>query len=90
MQSFVTSIEKLLKQKLNIYTNSLTPKTDLKNDLNLVDWELIYLLNAVEEKWHISIAQNDSENIDNIEQFFFGRVNVECERSFAFIHIGSI
>ena len=68
MQSFVTSIEKLLKQKLNIYANSLTPKTDLKKDLNLVDWELVYLLNAVEKKWQISIAQTDSENIDNIEQ----------------------
>ena len=68
MQSFVTSIEKLLKQKLNIYANSLTPKTDLKKDLNLADWELVYLLNAVEKKWQISIAQTDSENIDNIEQ----------------------
>lgn len=68
MQSFVTSIEKLLKQKLNIYANSLTPKTDLKKDLNLVDWEMVYLINAVEKKWHISISQNESENIGNIEQ----------------------
>ena len=56
MQTFVTGIQKLLKQKLNIYANSLTPKTDLKNDLNLVDWELVYLLNAVEKKWQISIT----------------------------------
>ena len=63
MQTFVTGIQKLLKQKLNIYANSLTPKTDLKNDLNLVDWELVYLLNAVEKKWQISITQIDSENI---------------------------
>ena len=68
MQTFVTGIQKLLKQKLNIYANSLTPKTDLKNDLNLVDWELVYLLNAVEKKWQISITQIDSENIENIEQ----------------------
>ncbi len=68
MQPFVNSIQKLLKQKLNIYTTGLTPKTDLKKDLNLVDWEMLYLLNAVEKKWHVSIAQNESDNIGNIEQ----------------------
>jgi len=68
MQTFVNSIQKLLKQKLNIYTSALTPKTNLKKDLDLVDWEMLYLLNAVEKKWHISIGQNDMDNIDNIEQ----------------------
>lgn len=68
MQTFVNSIQKLLKQKLNIYTSVLTPKTNLKKDLDLVDWEMLYLLNAVEKKWHISIGQNDMDNIDNIEQ----------------------
>ena len=68
MQTFVNSIQKLLKQKLNIYTTGLTPKTDLKKDLNLVDWEMLYLLNAVEKKWHVSITQNDQETIGNIEQ----------------------
>ncbi len=68
MQTFVNSIQKLLKQKLNIYTTALTPKTNLKKDLDLVDWEMLYLLNAVEKKWHISIGQNDMNNIDNIEQ----------------------
>jgi len=68
MQTFVNSIQKLLKQKLNIYTTVLTPKTDLKKDLNLVDWEMLYLLNAVEKKWHVSITQNDQETIGNIEQ----------------------
>ncbi len=66
MQTFVNSIQKLLKQKLNIYATALTPKTDLKKDLNLVDWEMLYLLNAVEKKWHVSI--NDQESIGNIEQ----------------------
>ena len=65
MQTFVNSIQKLLKQKLNINSGSLTPKTDLKNDLDLVDLEMLYLFNAVEKKWHVSI---DSENIGNIEQ----------------------
>ncbi len=68
MQPFVNSIQKLLKQKLNIYTPSLSVHTDLKKDLDLVDWEMLYLLNAVEKKWHVSIAQADSENIGNIAQ----------------------
>jgi acyl carrier protein len=68
MQAIVNSIQKLLKQKLNIYTTVITPKTDLKKDLNLVDWEMLYLLNAVEKKWHVSITQNDQESIGNIEQ----------------------
>ena len=67
MQPIVTAIQKLLKQKLNIYTSVLTLQTDLKKDLNLVDWELLYLLNAVEETWHISIPQNESDNIVRIE-----------------------
>jgi acyl carrier protein len=65
MQPFVTSIQKLLKKKLNIST-PLTPETDLKKDLDLVDWEMLYLLNAVERKWHVSISENDQ--IANIEQ----------------------
>jgi hypothetical protein len=65
MQPFVTSIQKLLKKKLNIST-PLTPETDLKKDLDLVDWEMLYLLNAVERKWHVSISESDQ--IANIEQ----------------------
>jgi acyl carrier protein len=68
MQPFVTGIQKLLKQKLNISVTFLTPETHLKEDLNLVDWEMLYLLNAIEKKWHVSIGQNDSENIGSIEQ----------------------
>jgi acyl carrier protein len=68
MQPFVNGIQKLLKQKLNISVSFLTPETHLKNDLDLVDWEMLYLLNAIEKKWHVSITQHDSENIGNIEQ----------------------
>ncbi len=65
MQPFMISIQKLLKEKLNISTTALTPQTDLKKDLNLVDWEMLYLLNAVEKRWHVSI---EAENIGSIEQ----------------------
>ena len=68
MQQILNSIQKLLKQKLNIENPVLTPKTDFQKDLNLVEWEKLYLLNAVERKWHVSINQNDLEQIGNIEQ----------------------
>lgn len=64
-QPFVISIQRLLKKKLNIST-PLTPETDLKKDLDLVDWEMLYLLNAIEKKLHVSIS--DSDQIGNIEQ----------------------
>jgi len=63
MRPIVNGIQKLLKQKLNIYPTVLTPETDLKKDLNLVDWEMHYLLNAIEQNWHISIAQNDPDDM---------------------------
>ena len=63
MRPIVNGIQKLLKQKLNIYAIVLTPKTNLKKDLNLVDWEMLYLLNAIEENWHINITQYDSDQI---------------------------
>ena len=65
MQPLVTSIQRLLKKTLNIST-PLTPQTDLKKDLDLVDWELLYLLNAVEKKWHVSISETDQ--IASVEQ----------------------
>jgi uncharacterized protein YlxP (DUF503 family) len=65
MQPFVNSIQKLLKKKLNIST-ALTPETDLKKDLDLVDWEMLYLLNAIEKKWHVSISETDQ--IGSVEQ----------------------
>jgi len=67
MRPIVNGIQKLLKQKLNIYPTVLTPETDLREDLNLVDWEMLYLLNAIEKNWHISITHNDSDNMANME-----------------------
>lgn len=65
MQALVNSMQKLLKQKLNIRT-AITPNTDLRKDLELADWEMQYLLNAVENKWHVSVS--DSEQIGNVAQ----------------------
>ncbi|MEN9686573.1 MAG: hypothetical protein RLZZ28_2359 [Bacteroidota bacterium] len=68
MQPFVVSIQKILKKKLNIASESLGPKTDLQKDLNMVDWELQYLFNAIEKKWQVSFQQAETENLRNIEQ----------------------
>jgi acyl carrier protein len=68
MQPAVSSIQKLLNQKLNIYPGTLTLQTELKKDLNLADWEMLYLLNAVERAWQISIPPADSDNIVRIDQ----------------------
>lgn len=67
MQPTANSIQKLLQQKLNISASSLTPKTNLKKDLDLVDWELLYLLNAIEKTWNISINENDLSKIVNMK-----------------------
>jgi acyl carrier protein len=67
MQPAMSSIQKLLKQKLNVYARVLTLKTDLKKDLGLTDWEILYLLNSVEQAWQVSIPPKDSESIICIE-----------------------
>lgn len=68
MQPLLVGIQKLLKKKLNINTTLVDPQTDLKRDLQLADWEMLYLLNAVESKWRVSIAQNEQEQIGNVAQ----------------------
>lgn len=68
MQPLLVGIQKLLKKKLNINTTLVDPQTDLKRDLQLADWEMLYLLNAVENKWRVSIAQNEQEQIGNVAQ----------------------
>jgi acyl carrier protein len=68
MKSLVYSIQHLLKRKLNIYPVSISDKTDLQKDLGMTDWEKAYLLNAVEQNWHIHISDNDAANIANLGQ----------------------
>ena len=67
MQPTTSSIQKLLQQTLNIYTAVLSPKTELRKDLELVDWEMHYLLNAVEQRWNISITQKESDKIVSMQ-----------------------
>lgn len=67
MELIVKSIQKLLKQTLNISPVSLIDSTDLRKDLNLVDWEIAYLLNAIERAWHISIAESETNETMNVK-----------------------
>lgn len=67
MELIVKSIQKLLKKTLNISPVSLIDSTDLRKDLNLVDWEIAYLLNAIERAWHISIADSETNETMNVK-----------------------
>ncbi len=80
MRPIVNGIQKLLKQKLNIYPTKLT-QTDLKKDLDLVDWEMLYLLNAIEQTWHISLALNDMDNMEHLLAVVKKQVSATALRS---------
>jgi acyl carrier protein len=68
MQAVLNGIQQILKKKLNINVPALSPKTDLKKDLELADWEMLYLLNAVENKWHVSLPNPETDHIGNVGQ----------------------
>jgi acyl carrier protein len=68
MQSLVKGIQQLLKRKLNIYPVALSDKTELQKDLDMAEWEKAYLLNAVEQNWHIHISDNEAADIVNMGQ----------------------
>jgi len=80
MKMIVKSIKKLLKKTLNISPISLIDSTDLKKDLNLVDWEVAYLLNAIENAWHISISDYDTDRAMNVK-FLKELVNNQMTKS---------
>ncbi|SJZ35410.1 hypothetical protein [Sediminibacterium ginsengisoli] len=68
MQTPATSIQHLLRQKLNIHPVTFAADADLKRDLGLTDWEIAYLFNAIEETWHIHINDNEASSIASINQ----------------------
>lgn len=68
MQAVLNGIQQILRKKLNINAPALSAKTDLKKDLELVDWEMLYLLNAVENKWHVSLPNPETDSIGNVGQ----------------------
>jgi len=68
MQLFINGIQTVLYQKLNINPKLIHSKTDFRKDLQLSNWEMIYLLNAVEQNWHIEISDVDALKINNLQQ----------------------
>lgn len=68
MQPFINGIQTVLYKKLNINPKLIHAKTDFRKDLQLCDWEMIYLLNAVEQNWNIEISDIDALKINNLQQ----------------------
>ncbi|MFN4975360.1 MAG: hypothetical protein ACK5GV_08955 [Bacteroidota bacterium] len=65
MQSLST-LRRILHQKLNIDTAGLSPKTDLRRDLEMTEWEWDYLLNSIEQTWKISLPSPEINEVVNV------------------------
>ena len=68
MQPYINDIQTVLYKKLNINPKLIHSKTDFRKDLQFSEWEMIYLLNAVEQNWHIEISDKDALKINNLKQ----------------------
>ena len=68
MQPYINDIQAVLYKRLNINPKLIHAKTDFRKDLQLSEWEMIYLLNAVEQNWQIEISDNDALKINNLQQ----------------------
>lgn len=68
MQSYINDIQRILYKKLNIHPKSFTTKTDFRNEMELTDWEVTYLFNAIEQSFQIVISEKDAQKINNMHQ----------------------
>ncbi len=68
MQSYMDDIQRILYKKLNIHPKSFTAKTDFRNGMELTDWEITYLFNAIEQSFQIVISDKDAHKINNVHQ----------------------
>lgn len=55
-QSFLI---KKLSRLLRIPTSKLTAESRFKNDPGLADWEMLWLVNKLEQRYHIEIVDTD-------------------------------
>lgn len=55
-QSFLI---KKLSRLLRIPTSKLTAENRFKNDPGLADWEMLWLVNKLEQRYHIEIGDTD-------------------------------
>jgi len=65
MQPIIT-LRRLLEQKLNIDSATLSPSTNLKKDLEMSEWEWDYLLNSIEQAWKISLPSSEINEVVNV------------------------
>lgn len=65
MQPIIT-LRRLLQQKLNIDSETLSPSTNLKKDLEMSEWEWDYLLNSIEQAWKISLPSSEINEVVNV------------------------
>jgi len=59
----LNALRRLLQQKLNIDTSSLSPTTNLKQDLEMSDWEWDYLMNSIEQACEISLPASEINQV---------------------------
>ncbi len=60
-------IRRLLHQKLNFDTSTLSPTTNLRQDLEMSDWEWDYLLNSIEHACKISLPPSEINQVMNVK-----------------------
>jgi acyl carrier protein len=63
----LSTLRRLLQQKLNIDSAALTPSTNLKKDLEMSEWEWDYLLNSIEQAWEISLPSTETKDVVNVK-----------------------
>ncbi|MFM7358505.1 MAG: acyl carrier protein [Sediminibacterium sp.] len=63
----LNALRRLLQQKLNIDTSSLSTTTNLKQDLEMSDWEWDYLMNSIEQACEISLPASEINQVVNVK-----------------------
>jgi len=63
----ISTLRRILHQKLNIDPAGLSQKTDLRRDLEMTEWEWDYLLNSIEQTWKISLPPAEINTVVNVK-----------------------
>ena len=63
----LNTLKRLLQQKLNIDTSSLSPTTNLRQDLEMSEWEWDYLMNSIEQACEISLPASEINQVVNVK-----------------------
>lgn len=63
----ISTLRRILHQKLNIDPAGLSQETDLRRDLEMTEWEWDYLLNSIEQTWKISLPPAEMNTVVNVK-----------------------